>query len=433
MAVQAKNNNSKNCCSILYFSLYCRKPIDHPMDQSSPTQRNTHLLAILGGFLIVLGILTLIASSWSSFTPLGRIVTVLIPQVVLYVLVAINRKDQSTRAIGKYALITASVILPFVLGAVIYQSGAYGAVDAALVSILALVSTANSLLIEFLGRDKLHTPLTLVSLVTTGVAFSNWMGLDFSGFALVMLLVGSFMLAFGALQDIRKDEYNAMAWHAAGFVIFLGSLLVLPSSLVPGTVDGDLRVTLISLGYVVSSLILLCITVLYSRLWQAQKETSIFHEIRTIGENVAALALVVPAIFSSIGSSSAGAFLVLLGASLISIAISTKVRVNFYRRLGIAGIAVALVRLVLLGVQQLAAFWPILLIAGGLILLIMATVGARRGKDWSQPLFAMPATSWEHLGEPRVEAPKHTNANTHISGWLWLILILFLLFVLGAL
>lgn len=394
-------------------------------------QRNSHLFAIIGGILVIIGLLALIIGSWSSFTALGRILTSALPLLALYILVFIANQKEAAKPVARYALITASVSLPLVLGVILFQSGVFTEVDATLITTVALISAANSGIIEFLYGDPLHTPLTLISLITAAVALISWLSLDVSGACIVILLTGALMIGIGTIQTTDPRNTGAPAWHSTGAVLLLGSLLMLPFALTKGVIDENVHVALISTGFVVSGLLALLFAVLYSRLWQAQKTQRYLYDVRRLYEYGAAFLLVFPAIVIVFASSFAGVFLILLGASLISLAISTKVRVNWFRTLGLLGMAASIIRLIALGLQDLAAIWPIVLVVAGILFFAIAIFGAHRTSDWTQSLFSMPATSWEKLGEaiePGTGSKKPAAPQT--SGWFWLILSLIILWAL---
>jgi hypothetical protein len=398
-----------------------------------PTSRNSHLFAILGGILVIIGLLALIIGSWSSFTPTGRILTSVLPLAALYILIMVARTKPEARPVIPYALITASVSLPLVLGVILFQSGLFTEVNAELITLVALVSTLNAGLIEFLYGDRLHTPLTITSLLVAAIGFMSWFALDLGGCCTVLLLVGALMLAMGVLQGMDSRNSGTAAWHSTGAVLVLGSLALLPFSLTQNTIGDDLRSSLTSLTYVGSAAITFCIAALYSRLWQVQKQQRYLYEIRIVFERVAALFLVLPAMLLTFTTSFGGTFLVLLGTSLISLGISTKVRVSWYRVLGLLGLAVALLRLVVLGLRDLAAIWPIVLVGLGILLFIAAIFGAHKASKWNQSLFTLPETTWEHLGEPITPAQTKKTAQPEISGWFWLILAIVILWALSTL
>lgn len=404
------------------------------MEQSHA--RNSHLFAILGGVLVIVGLLALIIGSWSSFTPVGRILTAVIPFALLYVLIGIARTKPEARPVIPYALITASVSLPLVLGVILFQSGLFTEVNAELITITALASTLNAGLIEFLYGDTLHTPLTLTSLIVAAIGFMSWFGLDLGGCCTVLLLVGALMLAMGVLQGMDSRNRGTAAWHSTGAVLVLGSLAILPVALLNQNVysNDDLQGSLIALTYVGSAAITFCIAALYSRLWQVQKKLRYLYEIRTVFERVAALFLVVPAMVVALTSQLGGTFLVLVGTSLISLGISTKVRVSWYRILGMLGLAVAILRILVLGLRDLAAIWPIVLVGIGILLFIAAIFGAHKTSAWNQSLFALPEITWEHLGEPiEPERPVKRADKGEVSGWFWLILVIVVLWALSTL
>jgi hypothetical protein len=394
---------------------------------------NSHLFATIGGVLVIIGLLALIIGSWSMFSPLGRILTAVLPLAALYALIPIAQSKPEARPVLPYMLITASISLPLVLGVILYQSGLFSEVNAAMITVLAAVSALNSGLIEFLYGDRIHTSLTIGSLITAALAFSSWLALDFTGTTTVILLTGALMLALGMLQSMDKRNPQSAAWHLSGAVLTLASFVVLPLSLTMNVLEWDTRLSLAVLGYIIVAGLMLWIAVLYSRLWQADKSVRYYHEIRSSFENLAALALTVPAIILTLSNSFAGTFLMLIAASLLSIGISTKVRLSIFRVLGWTGLIVVIVRMVLLGLQNLSAAWPVALVVLGIIFFGAAIYGSQHNTDWSKSFMVMPETSWGKLGEPLEKITEKVKPSTGISGWFWFILIIVVLLALNSL
>ncbi|HSI20985.1 MAG TPA: DUF2157 domain-containing protein [Verrucomicrobiae bacterium] len=406
------------------------------MEEHAPHHRTAQILAILGGILVVMGILALIIASWASFTPTGRIITAVLPLVILYALTAFASRDAESHAISKYARITASVIAPFVLGVVVFQSGLYPQVDAALIAALALLSAANSGIIEFLYRDKMHTPLTITSLIVADVALVSWFNLEVAGAAALILITGALMIALALIQSQEPDqEERTTAWHSIGVIFFLASLFILPPALVEGMRGEEINATLIPLYYVAAGFLSLGLAVVYSRLWQANKDSHYYHGIRSFSEHLAAAFMIIPAALATLLTDSSGAFLVLLGASIVSIGLSTQIRVSWFRGLGVAGVVIAAIRLILLGIKELAAFWPILLLVGGILLILIAVLSTRRQTRWSHSLMVLPNTSWEHLGEelPQLAPAERAQVRHDEAGWFWFILAIAILWILSML
>lgn len=402
------------------------------------SQQSSHILAVVGGALVVLGIVALIFASWGSFTPSGRMLATALPLAAVYGLSFWGYRQQSTRDIGRYALVTASIIMPFVLGVLIYQSGLYADVDGQLITLLALASAANAGVIELYYRERSHTAVTLVSLLVATGGFVYWMSLDGLGIVLSILLAGFLMQVVGRIQnpEVAGGE-SVAAWHYVGSTVVLLGLFALPHAVL-SLMNGEspygwyaLHPLFLSLMYVGVGIINLFVAAWYSRQWQEHRHQHALLALRRLFERTSAAFMVLPPLLYTLSSDTAGPFLVLLGASLLALGLSLKVRVAWFRSLAVAGFVVGLIRLILLGLRELSAAWPIVLMVVGIAFLTLALLGARGAKDWLQPLFTLPKETWEGLGEEPAE--KKPAAKGMSSGWLWFAVALLALFLLSQL
>jgi hypothetical protein len=397
-----------------------------------PTLTTRHIVAIVGSFLTVVGILTVIGSSWDTFSSMGRVMTVFLPLLVLYGVYTYIQKRQENLDIGRYSLFTASLILPFVVGVIGYELGVYDEVNADTVAALAALSALNAGLIEFLHRDRNHAVLTLGSLFVATAAFGSWLELKSAGLTILFSLLGALILAVGLSRPTLKPDFSETAWHSTGFVLLITSLAIFPLSLAD---ELDLRdgenMWLVPLIYTLVGGLLLLIAVLYSRLWQLQKDHTLFHHIRSFSEQIAPLLIVAPATIASLSSSDPEPFFILLLASSVVAVISAQVNLPIYRYIALIGFGAAIIRLVLLGLEQLSLAWPLILISLGILMVLAAAFG-KKGRAFADSLLQLPQTSWEQLGEPlphTPDAPKPAT-NSSSTSWLWFWLLIGALFLL---
>jgi hypothetical protein len=403
--------------------------------ESPHHSRTNQAVALVGSILVFIGILTVVLSSWAAFSSLGRIAIVALPLLALYGVAALTRQSAESREIGQYTLVTASAILPFVLGVIGYEAKVFTQVTAGTVAALAALSALNAGLVEFLGRQRSHTPVTLVSILAAAVAFAIWLELGAAGSAVLLLLTGAVIMAIAISHPSTDGDASEVAWHATGFSVFLLSTITFPPSLINEGVFSDSSTSsLLAVGYAVMGALMLIAALLYSRLWQVQKSHIHLHQLRSVAEWLAPLMAVAPAIIVSLPSRDPAPFVILVIVSAVCALLSIKVRMSWYRILALTGLAVALARLILFGIEELSILWPVALVTVGILLILTAAIGAKT-RAFAHSLLRLPDTSWEGLGEPLPDSAHDNTRNEGpdtLVGWLWFALLLAGLYVLST-
>ena len=198
------------------------------MEAPNQEHKPNTMLLLIGGILMVLGVIVLVSSSWSSFSATGRMITVALPLIGLYVMSALSWRRPTYHTIGHYALLTSSAMLPFVTGVLIYQSGLYTTVDAQLVLYCSVFSLIVAATLEFILRQREQVVFTLISVIAAVISLTN--ALQFSSVenAWLALAIGVLLLIGGIALQQDNEKMEAFFFCSLGFLGFIAGLGLLP-------------------------------------------------------------------------------------------------------------------------------------------------------------------------------------------------------------
>jgi len=374
-------------------------------------------LLFSGSLLIVIALLVLVSSSWESFSPTGRVITACLPLITLYTLGFTSRRTPGQERLSLYTILTGSIIFPLVLGAVLFQSGLYPYVDANLVFIISLVSLLVYLGMQFAANQTRHAALIVIAGISLMYSFAGIIEASSWVYSLLTLLLGYFLLALAWYLGRPKmeDTFATQIFSYSGLMLGLYGIVTLPLYLLANFSDWAQPSSYTGL-YVIVSAILFAVAVTYSRRWQNLK---LNHDlaIRQASEVASAIALTVPAIIACLWSSSSVDTLIALLCGVAAVCLSTYVRIPALRQLGIVTIIIALIRLIVLSLTHVAAFWPILLLVAGFVLIGLAYAVQRL--EYRRILTTMnrqPTNSLFGLGinpEPHREETEETTVVSH--------------------
>jgi hypothetical protein len=344
-------------------------PPEHGTHHAAAHPTSTPLL-YSGLFLIVLAVLLLIMTSWNSFSPASRIITTSLPVLLLYILAHQNRQRPTNVNLSKAASFTASLLFPFALGVIIYQSGLYRPEDAplnaTLVFLISLVSLIWFAILEFIRDKPWLAPLTIVATCTVALSVGGLLELPSYMFYLFGIIVGYFLLSVGwTLQHVRKLR-EATLFTYCGAIIGIISLLLFPSSYFQGVFGPSL-----SLTYAGLAIILFLVAIVYSIEWTREPYEP-FMFVRKIAENGAAITLTLPALLNCLSTDSVINALIALLFGAIALLVSKRVHVPAFKTLGAIAAIVAVGKVLVLSFILAGSLWIYVLLLAGFTLIGLA-------------------------------------------------------------
>lgn len=399
---------------------------------------------------MVVGVIVLVSSSWDSYTPTGRMITVALPLVGLYLLSALTWGRAAYQTIAHYALLTSSAMLPFVAGVIIYQSGLYPEVDAQLAFYCSVVSLVGAGILEFLLRQREQVAFTMLSVIIGVGSLLSALELSSPNGAWLVLMVG-ILLLLGGISLLRDGEkLESTVFCGFGYMGLVAGLGLLPLSYATMPAVSELNSAyIISIGYAVVGLFLFLAAAVFGSFWVKNREDETLYNLRHMSESLSSVALTIPAIFMALSFEQASYTLCCILLGCISLVISYSVQVRSYRYLGYAAIGFGLLRIIFFALSSLEAFWPILLLITGFLFFLIAFAGTylRKRNLFSALWSDAPTTMWG-LGEPLpvsmhpplpAYAPPasalDSNMNTakHSDDWKWFLIVLGILIFLSFL
>lgn len=360
------------------------------------TAKNTFstLLLICGSALVLLGIIVFTAASWSAFPPMARIVMVIIPPVLLYVIGLFPQTKKLHPLARPILMLAGSLAFPLSVGTLIYQSGLYTVIDSSLVFLTTLITLFWYLWLVLGHREKWHNLLLIVTTVILANTFIQVVQLPSYIASISWIIVAYFFLTLGWYFERNQEESEAIPLNLAGLAIGLLGLITLPANYY-NTISSIPAV----LSYVVVAIVLFIVAIFYSNEWQNHKRTSAL-VIRRVTELSACLCLTVPLLFIGPDVQS-NTPLVLLGLliALTALFLSLVIRIGTLRVMAILAIIFTILPILSLALSQVSVFWPIFLLAAGFILIGLAFLSHHpQAPHWFSRFSRLPESSLWGLG-----------------------------------
>jgi hypothetical protein len=343
---------------------------------------------------------------------------------------------------AQYTLVTASLIFPAVIGVVLYQAEVRTVLDAQFYVLVSGGALALYVILEFIVGLKYHSLLTVGAAAALIPSVVPAYGLAGFWYSLLSLGASLAFVAAGYRAQIQDDPIAANAYVSSGVIAGLAGFFTLPFTAFEEASGLD-----ITFSFVAVSIVLLGTAIWFSRRWQITW-ASYYYEARRFAEVSAAIALTVPAFFdawSHVDDTAKSLIAVLIG--LVSLLIASYIRVSAFRLLGIMTLISGLLIWLLVAFTSLSAFWPILLLICGFVLIGLA-YGVQRVdlRHFFQRFTVRPEDSLFGLGVPMPVEPVQIAAlapvaRKPLSGWtivgivlaaIFLVPILFAIFGLFA-
>lgn len=373
------------------------------------------ILVICGNILIVIALIFLVSTSWHSFSPLSRIVTAVVPLVILYALGFVTRKhDSEEERLSLYTIVAGSLIFPLVLGAVIFQSGLYPYTDATLFFIVSLISLLWYIIVEFMLDLSGHSVLIILAALTLGDSFLRVVIPPSYVYSILALVLAYFFLAIGWHYDREEktEVFRANLYTYSGILLTLGGLVSLPLALGNWNLDNPDFAVWYVLGYGGVAAALFGIAIIYAKDWLS-RHTVLSLTNRQLAENAAAIALTIPGILFILGGSLTEVALMTLALGMLSLAISGFVSVRSFRVLGGIAVVLGILKILFFVLTEVTNFWVIILLLIGFGLITAAyTMRHFQYKKVLEQLWQNPEKSLFGLGiAPALPARENREGN----------------------
>lgn len=403
----------------------------HLSESASTTPSASRALLLVGGLFVIFGILVLLFGSWSELGPVGHVLATTVPLLALYWLSFLAWKKPLYRTLSSTILIVASVILPLVIGVIITETHSYNSTDPWLGLVVSLISLVIYAIIEFWLQQEQQAFFTGVALVASTLNLASVMHWAPYWHPVAALLAGLVLLKVARFLKQSQSDGEASVYHTIGFAITMFSAAALPFSYYVNIFNTPSQPELyISLGYPVIALFFLGVAIYFSYLWRQYSKDILAYQLRVFAENAAAVVLVVPAILIAMSHTHRLDDLIVFVLGVLALSISYAIRVRLFRIMGYVGVLFAFIRVILVRLTLLKLTWPILLLAIGFILIMLAfLVIYLQAKQSLSILWKETDDSLFHLGE------EGTFSKTQHSWsvWQWFgfgFLLLFLLAII---
>ena len=373
-----------------------------------------NIILTSGALLIVVAVFVLASTSWESFSPVSRILTSLIPLIILYAIGFGLRKQAAHHVLSQVTLITGSIILPITLGITIYQSGLYPFVDATLVFGVALVSLIWYGFLEFVLAERWQAIGTIVASSVLAVSFGEIVNLPNWGYYLLAIILAFFYLCASRtyISSYNSTPPHLAAWYS-GTAIILGTcgLVLLPPTFTQWANLGSVSDIYTLILYILAAAILFAVAVLFSREWQETK-SPLDLALRQLTEQLSVLVLGGAAILIGLTSNETDAIIITILIGIAALILGAYVRITLLRPIGLVALVIGLLKLILFAATQVGAAWPILLLVVGFILIGIAYIAqTEHNTDLWKRLLKSPNESSSLFGLGII--PEQSHSNTH--------------------
>jgi hypothetical protein len=398
-------------------------------DRDTGRDRIANNLLIAGSALVILGVLIFIYSSWSNLSVWQRIATAWLPVLILHSLGFATLKKAGFRSLAENTVLTASFLLPFVIGYSLVQSGEfswYGATDRALVIFLSsMLALVWYLIMEFALRLRQHAVLTVTAAAVMACSFATLLGKPDYVRSILGIILGYLFLSAAWIitrSPDPEDRWEGLVYSTAGGLAGVSGLLTLPLTagtalLDKGLLSQDTVNPAIILGYVAVSFLFLGIAIMYSLDWESRR-TPVSLYLRQVSEWSAAGTLTLPAIYSLLNNSLPQLLdiLILLVCGILSLALSNFIRVSGYRYFGVAASVLGIVYFFTEFLARIDLAPVLLTIGLGLLLILTAfTLNHLPYRQMWDRLWQHPSHSLYGLGinppRPHPEREQQESAN----------------------
>jgi hypothetical protein len=293
----------------------------------------TKALLLVGGILITAAVLTAVGTSWNSLGPIGRVMILLIPNILLFGIFAFLQNEKDHHDISSVVLGLGSFMVPFTIGTIIYQLNIITEIGSLLVLVSSGISLGVYIALDQFFKEKFLSYFVIIDAIFVLFAFFDLVKANTATSTWLFLLFSAGILFLGKVLADKMDErrwvYLAFGSIMTGFGVaaaYGGTLDLF--NLVDSSKEAQLLGSLWCVFYLGFA------SVLYF-FYQMTKTRAFYFGKRVIEE----LAVIFIIIFLL---SAGGSEPVLLGlsliASIVAIFASLKVNIKALLTMGIIGL-----------------------------------------------------------------------------------------------
>jgi hypothetical protein len=330
------------------------------------------LLLVVGAALILFSIAVMLGLGWQELSTLGKIAGTGIPLLIMYGLAFASRRHPTYSILAPYLFVIASLILPFVVGELVYQVG-YGQADNTWYFITPpLILLVLYSLLEFWAELPGHAYFVVISLIFAAVDLGKLKDLGSFWQVAIAIVTGLVLLIVGELMRQAEAKQEAPIYTVAGFITLLAGILLLPTSVVSYVISWIPDRLIISIGNVLISALLLGIAVYFAQQWKKHADDITAYRLRLVAENVAAITLVLPGLNIAVNQISLSNDIIVLALGILALIVSYLIRVRLFRIMGYIGALFGLLHIPVRYLFGLGFSWPLLLLVIGFLLIALA-------------------------------------------------------------
>lgn len=376
----------------------------------------TKAFLFLGSILVLVALIIVIYSQWATVTPLVRISFLALPMLALYLTAGYLAKKPNYSDAFRICLATASLMLPFTIGTLLYQTGILPTIG----ELLFFCSAASALIIyilfEYIFKQTYLSFLTVTAFAVALVSLLTTLALDILPTLWIMLIASALVAAWGIFLASRQRS-GCSIYITVGTI---ATLVLLPASTLT-TLGQNAGISYQSSLVIVAGfgLLNLAVASFYNvcrGLWQPE----VFYRIKRLLEETAILVILTPLLI--LGFQEDAYIFVALAFSLGFVLLRTQVAISSLATFGAIGTVISVIAI---SSQYFADSigWPIIVFLAGFVAIGLGLL-IRKMTVFNR--FNTQATLRLGLGQdPAFESRGHTFAWAKTLGALLLILLLF--------
>ncbi len=191
----------------------------------------THILYAIGGLVVLIGILVLVAQNWNELGAVGRIVITLGSGLALYISGVLFNRNEKTNALSSVFFVISSALIPFGLFVLINESG-YKMETTVQNMFLSGVMSVVFLASLAVFRNTLFVLFSTIFVTWFGYSIVSYMldGVMMDGFEIYTYVIASFGLAhlfFGQYLSNTKHNVLIKMINLVGLIELLGATISL--------------------------------------------------------------------------------------------------------------------------------------------------------------------------------------------------------------
>lgn len=179
----------------------------------------TKTFVFVGLLLIIIAVIVVFTLLWGSASPTARIVFVLLPVLILYLISFATRSKASYIDIHDGTLFTATLLLPFGIATALYQIGIIPTLSPLLIFYSSLVGYIGFIILEFvLHKDKV-SPITLLTLYVLFGSLLWHFKIQPDVYYILLSVLSVFLTGFGVWLYSKEKTVNARSYVAFSVVL----------------------------------------------------------------------------------------------------------------------------------------------------------------------------------------------------------------------